>query len=259
MRYAYATGVSSRHAAFLRALGAERSAALVIRELTRPRPRPTALVEAYRESISRREEDLYGPPSAPDKGELVVAPGELGHDRVLSELRSAEPDVLLVFGTSILPPQVLAIPRLATLNVHTGITQLFRGVDSGFWAVHDGRPEGVGATVHHVDGTVDAGPVVAQARPRLTGTEDLAALFFASVELGWDLMMDAVRILAKGYAAAHPLPRRGKLYQLGDMTDEAVREADSRLRSVVAEYVGDRAARDAREPIFALSTTGEVD
>lgn len=218
----------------------------------RPRPQPTLspLVEAYRSQLRRREEELYGPPLEPSDGDIVTEAGGLATAPVLSELHSAGPDLLLVFGTSILSPRVLAIPRWGTLNIHTGITQLFRGVDSTLWAIHEGRPEGIGATVHQVDASIDGGPVFGQARPTLTGDEDLAALFFLSVELGWSLMRTVVSRVVRGDAVARALERRGKLYRLADMTDGAVRRAQARVRPVLAEYLSQRTQRDRSEPIF---------
>ncbi|MDQ4041594.1 MAG: formyl transferase, partial [Actinomycetota bacterium] len=46
------------------------------------------------------------------------------------------------------------------LNVHAGITPLYRGVHGGYWALAEDRPDLVGTTVHLVDEGVDTGPVV---------------------------------------------------------------------------------------------------
>jgi methionyl-tRNA formyltransferase len=70
----------------------------------------------------------------------------------------ARPDVLILAGTGIVPPVLLAIPTLATLNAHPGLLPWVRGVCPLEHAVLRGVPLGV--TVHSVDAEIDTGPII---------------------------------------------------------------------------------------------------
>jgi methionyl-tRNA formyltransferase len=75
-------------------------------------------------------------------------------------LRSLAPDVLVLGSSRILRPNILAVPRIATLNPHPGLLPAYRGLDVIPWAIYNGDPLGV--TVHVVDPGIDTGDIVAQ-------------------------------------------------------------------------------------------------
>jgi methionyl-tRNA formyltransferase len=50
------------------------------------------------------------------------------------------------------------------LNMHAGITPMYRGSHGGYWALVEGDRDSCGVTVHQVDTGVDTGPILGQAR-----------------------------------------------------------------------------------------------
>ena len=82
---------------------------------------------------------------------------------VIEELKAANPDLVVVLGTEIIRDPVLAAaPRF--VNLHAGITPLYRGSHGQFWAVMNDDLEQVGVTLHVVDRGIDTGPILGQAR-----------------------------------------------------------------------------------------------
>lgn len=81
--------------------------------------------------------------------------GRLNSFQITEQIKDQKPDIIFVFGSGIIGSKIIEIPRLGCINVHTGITQHFRGVDSCFWAVHDDKPQGIGATLHFNLGNID--------------------------------------------------------------------------------------------------------
>lgn len=82
--------------------------------------------------------------------------------KLAASLAAYEPDVLLVFGFNWrLPPDVLAVPRLGTLNVHPSALPKYRGPSPIPWAIRNGDPC-MGITVHRMTERIDAGPILAQ-------------------------------------------------------------------------------------------------
>lgn len=210
------------------------------------------IVERYREGVRSIEERFFAQVGGSAFAALVVEPLGINDPAVVTAMRAARPDCLLVFGTSLLGPELLAIPRLGAMNIHTGITQLLRGVDSAFWAIHDGCPEGIGATIHLIDRTVDAGQVLAQGRPSLDEDDPLGVLFVKSVALGFELMRASIHRIRGSGLRPSPLPRRGRLRRLSDLTEDSVRRAEERRRSVLRGYLLNKHARDAKSPILHL-------
>jgi len=83
-------------------------------------------------------------------------------EAMLANARVTSPSMAIVYGTSVVPTSLLALLPSVTLNLHTGLTQHYRGVNSSFWALADGEPGRIGVTIHRVDTGIDTGRVVAQ-------------------------------------------------------------------------------------------------
>ena len=78
------------------------------------------------------------------------------------------------------------------LNLHTGLSPDYRGADTEFWALYDGRPDMVGATVHVCVKEVDAGPIFAKAPAAMHAGDDPFRAFARAVQTGAALYAEAV-------------------------------------------------------------------
>jgi hypothetical protein len=116
-------------------------------------------ISRQRESALRREFGLVDTPIDPTK--LVVVPSANAPETI-SRLQELAPSVVVINGTRILSSQLLEAVAAPFLNIHAGITPLYRGVHGAYWAlVNDDRPH-CGVTVHRVDARIDTGPVIFQ-------------------------------------------------------------------------------------------------
>ena len=82
----------------------------------------------------------------------------------LSRLADLRPDLVIsVRYRRILQDAAISIPKFGVLNLHSGLLPDYKGMMATFWAMLNGEPS-IGSTLHYiVDGTIDTGPVVAQA------------------------------------------------------------------------------------------------
>ena len=78
-----------------------------------------------------------------------------------ARLRAFAPDLGVIAGTYILKPQIFELPRLGSINLHSGKTPEYRGAAPAFWELYNGESE-VGITIHQVVADVDAGAVYRQ-------------------------------------------------------------------------------------------------
>lgn len=75
-------------------------------------------------------------------------------------------DVFLVFEASyIVSPLVDILIEKKAVNVHMGILPYYSGSLSNFWALRDGNPDLVGATVHMIEKRLDSGSILYHAFP----------------------------------------------------------------------------------------------
>ncbi|MEZ5853659.1 MAG: formyltransferase family protein [Hyphomicrobiaceae bacterium] len=78
--------------------------------------------------------------------------------QILSDLT---PDLGVIAGTYILKPATFEIPRLGSINLHSGQVPQYRGAAPAFWELYNGETH-VGITIHRVVREVDAGLVIRQ-------------------------------------------------------------------------------------------------
>lgn len=99
-------------------------------------------------------------------------------------------DVLVLAGVGLVGRELLAIPRLGTLNAHPGLVPWVRGNGAVCNAIL--RGVAIGASCHRVDPGIDTGPVISRRLLAVHGGETLEMLEERAVELGSALLVDAV-------------------------------------------------------------------
>lgn len=91
-----------------------------------------------------------------------------GEDTVFSsekmtpeKARAIAPDIIVSYNFRyILKPDVFALPRLGTINLHVSYLPWNKGAHPNFWSHLEGTPKGV--TIHYIDAGVDTGDIIAQ-------------------------------------------------------------------------------------------------
>lgn len=96
------------------------------------------------------------------RGIPVFEVSRLKSQATCEALAALAPDALAVACfPRLLPPGLLAVPRLGGYNVHPSLLPAYRGPEPLFWVFHDGL-EHAGVTVHHLDTGADSGDIAAQ-------------------------------------------------------------------------------------------------
>ncbi|QSP93694.1 formyl transferase [Marinobacter salinisoli] len=202
--------------------------------------------------------------------ELIPREGvEVLYTRGVNDINEAEncswikhkrPDVIAVCGASIMRDELLAIPTYGVLNLHGGLSQFYRGLFPTDWAIHNGEPECVGATVHFVSPGVDDGDVIYQGRPSISGSDNPNSLYEKVVRLGVRMMIQAISDLEQASCHATALVKKGDLY-LNHMFDvQAKRRTWQQIKDgVLADYIAHKSERDQRVKTALINEFQELD
>ena len=172
-------------------------------------------------------------------GAPVIVTGPLNSDAMRRDLARLHPDVLILAGTGIVSPDILAIPRLGTVNVHLGLLPWVRGNDVVAHSVLEDIP--IGATCHLVDRGIDTGAMITRRLLDVRPIEpSLAALEAAAIELGVGLMVDTVAAILSARRLP-PATTQGERFPLHRfLPAERRAEADSRIRDGGARVLFER-------------------
>ncbi len=119
----------------------------------------------------------------------------------IAHLKSLAPDIVVVYGTSILKPDVLRVPKHYMLNIHGGIVPRYRNVHSDFWAFYDGDFANIGTSILHLDPGIDSGPIALQGRIALEAGDGLLAIKKKNLKLAADLILQALEQASAGTLA----------------------------------------------------------
>lgn len=76
-------------------------------------------------------------------------------------------DIYIVFGSSFITNKWLInfLIKNKAINIHMGLSPFYRGSSCNFWAINDGKPEYVGATIHYLSKGLDSGKIIAHCLP----------------------------------------------------------------------------------------------
>ena len=126
----------------------------------------------------------------------LVYPG--GPGRLEPVLRFYEPDLLIctAFPWRI-PPEALAVPRIACVNGHPSLLPKYRGPTPFGWAIRSGETE-IGMTYHLMDATFDTGNMLAQKAVPLAEDDTLETLWPKLGEAAREILPQVFERLAAG-------------------------------------------------------------
>jgi len=131
----------------------------------------------------------------------------------------ADAAVVAAYGL-ILPPAILAAPRLGCLNVHASLLPRWRGAAPVQRAILDGDRE-TGITIMQIDEGLDTGAILLQRAVPITDTTTGGGLTGELAALGGELVVAALDRLAAGGLHPHPQPETGITYARKLSRDEA--------------------------------------
>jgi methionyl-tRNA formyltransferase len=169
-------------------------------------------------------------PPVLDRPDLQADVPHINHPDVLALADRLQPDVIAVFGTSLIRGALLERGRLGMLNLHGGLSPDYRGADCTFWALYNNEPEQVGCTLHFINAGIDTGKLVAHIRPAVGPGDEELTLFWRAVRDSAPVYVEAIRRLAAGDPLGQVQSRKGRLYQVKDRLRRHEQELEQRMR-----------------------------
>jgi len=199
LRVAVLTTRSKHHTYFLNRLAAEFELCPVYYERRRLKKK-YATGPFFEAEENKFEEKFFEPKPGgvareldSDVARAVVELGNVNQVGIAEHLVANAPDIAITFGVGLVNPAVFEVPRWGTLNVHRGITQKYRGLDSDLWAVHEENFDQIGVTIHFVDAQFDTGAIVSQRFVPVERHDALHHLRYKTTVVAVELVLDALR------------------------------------------------------------------
>ena len=146
--------------------------------------------------------------------DLVFRVPHINHANVVALADRLQPDVIAVFGTSLIRGPLLSRGRLGIFNLHGGLSPRYRGADCTFWALYNGEPDHVGCTLHRIDAGIDTGTLIAHICPEVRESDGELTLFWRGIRDSAEVYVQMLERLERGEILGQEQQEKGRLYQV---------------------------------------------
>ncbi len=187
----------------------------------------------------------------------VMQPEAFRDSAAAVELSTHEPDVMVVVAYGLLlPPAILAVPRLGCLNVHASLLPRWRGAAPIARAIMAGDAT-TGVSIMRMEAGLDTGPLMRRSEFAIGARETAGELEMRLARAGASAMVAALDALAAGRASFEPqdpalatqAPKLGKSEARLDWRQPA-RVLERRIRAMNPRPVAETRLDGAQLRIF---------
>lgn len=167
-----------------------------------------ALVVSQPDRPVGRAQTLTAPPvkqAALAAGLSITQPEKIKNNgEFRSQLEAIAPDAIVVVAYGrMIPPWMLALPRLGCINLHASLLPKYRGAAPIQWAVAMGETV-TGNTTMLLEEGLDTGPILLQQEVEIRPEQTAADLFGVLAQKGGPLMINTLHGLADGTIQPRP-------------------------------------------------------
>jgi methionyl-tRNA formyltransferase len=206
------------------------------------------------------EKKLLGQADFPNTEVNYIPFNTVNSREVLDWIMERNPDIILLYGSSIIKDPVLSHYNGKIVNLHLGLSPYYRGSGTNFWPLVNGEPECVGGTIHLAVEKVDAGSILHQVRPDAEADD-------RAHELGTKVIIKAAKelpLVLAVYLQGKVEPQQqdlkmGALYKNKDFNADAVRKMWNNFENgMMEQYLQNKEARMAAFPLVQYTGTPQL-
>src|ERR1035437_9571819 len=175
-----------------------------------------ALVVTQPDRPVGRDRQLTAPPvklAALEAGLAVVQPEKIRNNpEFRAQLEAIAPDAIVVVAYGrLIPPWMLALPRLGCINLHASLLPRYRGAAPIQWAVAMGDAF-TGNTTMLLEEGLDTGPILLQQTVEIGPNQTAVELFDILARSGAPLVVETLVGLAAGTIHLQPQNHEGATF-----------------------------------------------
>jgi methionyl-tRNA formyltransferase len=130
----------------------------------------------------------------------IFQPEKIGAPASVAQLKYLKPDLIIVAAYGqILPKEILNLPPLGCLNIHTSLLPKYRGASPIHSAIAAGEKQS-GVTIMWMDEGLDTGDILLQEPVTLSRRETAQTLHDRLAALGATTLLKAIKLIQEGKA-----------------------------------------------------------
>ncbi len=139
-----------------------------------------------------------------EEGIPVLQPEKARGDEFMAQIRALDADISVVVAYGqILKPEVLAVPRLGSVNIHASLLPELRGAAPIQWAIVRGHAMS-GVTIMRMEAGLDSGPMLMRVEESIDPEESASELGARLAEIGAEALVETLALLEGGGIVEEP-------------------------------------------------------
>lgn len=134
-----------------------------------------------------------------EKHSLKIEKGiKINDTQWIEDLKKREIDLIISIACpKIMKSELLSVPKLGSINYHTGMLPKYRGRQPLFWAMLNEEDE-VGISVHEMGEGIDTGDLLIQKKVKASDLNSLHQLYLRTLPVGVAALVEAVQKVIDG-------------------------------------------------------------
>ncbi len=173
-------------------------------------------------------------------------------EKCLREINDLNPDLILVYGTSILKGNIVSRYKGKILNIHLGLSPYYRGSGTNYFPFVNNEPEYCGATIMFLDQGVDTGEIIHQIRPQIYEVDSFHQLSNRFLLKAFEKYIEVAEYFPNlenklDYVSSK---KDFKYYRKTDFNDLSVKKLYKNFKEgMISNYLDNKYERDKSVPI----------
>ena len=182
---------------------------------------------------------------------LRIPHGNVNSLQVNDAINKITPDLIVLFGTSIIKEPLLGEYSGKIINLHLGLSPYYKGSATNLFPYFYKEPECVGATIHLATAKVDQGSILHQLRPDIEVNDDLHSIGNKSILKAGYMLPEILINYLKGKIIPKSQTSSGRICRIKDLTPDVLKTIyDNFEKEMIPEYLRNKKFRDGEKPII---------
>lgn len=261
MKTVLLTSNSFRHKYIAQCLAAETDLRLIITEEKSAsiestedfNEQDTKFIKGHFEARAVSEKKFFGDSEFPESINHIRQKHKgINSESVLKTLKETAPDLIVLFGTSIIKEPLLnAFPR-KIVNLHLGLSPFYKGSATNLFPLFYEQPQCIGATIHLAEKEVDSGKILHQLRPDLLENDNLHQAGNRIIKKAGKVLPDILKLYYQGKIIPVAQMDKGRICRIRDLGPEKLRNIYKNLENgLLSEYLEKKGEIDEQFPIIS--------
>ena len=141
---------------------------------------------------------------AEQHGLKTLKPKSLKSDDLYKEIKTLNPDLIVVIAFRILPKKLFTLPKFGSINIHGSLLPKYRGAAPINWALVNGEKE-TGLSAFYLKKKIDTGDIILQEKISIENKDNFDSLYLKLSNIAGDFLLKTIEKIENGQT--EPLPQ----------------------------------------------------